>query len=826
MKHEYSLENLSCAHCASKIEEHFGKDPNYKNVVLDFSRKSLYFESDAAVDANSVGREIDKIEAGIVVVDKRLLKEQQRAARAAARQAERQRQQHGAGGGHDHLHGHDCAHDHSHGHSGHDHSHGHDCAHDHSHGHDCAHDHSHGHGGHDHSHGHDGAHDHSHEHAGHDHNHSHEHGGHGHNHAHQHYAHQHGDDVHGHDGHNHGGSGFGQTVGAYLAANSKMLWRIVIALVLFFGALALGHDSIYTRPMLLLAYVVIAYDILYYSLKNIIRGNLFDENFLMSVATIGAFAIGQFDEGVAVMIFYQIGEFLQEMAVDKSRRSIAEKMDLRVETVKLVTPDGPRDYLPEDIAIGDIIIVPPNEKLALDGVVKSGQSFMQTASITGEARPRRVVAGDVVLSGFINGETELTVEVTTAYEDSTVSKIIELVERASGNKAKVERFITRFAKYYTPAVVFLALAVAILPTLLTGAPFKLWLYRSLIFLVVSCPCALVLSIPLGFFAGLGAAARAGIVIKGGNYLEQMVNLKTIVFDKTGTLTKGNFKIAQVNLAADLTETELLALAVACEGHSSHPIGKAIVADATASAKNLTVDSFDELAGRGIKLTSGSDVYSLGSAELMADIGVSVDAAAAHFTVVHIAKNDQYLGNICLADEVKDEAAQMIAALDGVKTVLISGDAKAVAEAVGNQLGVSASYGNCLPADKLRIVEQYKVEVANGVLAFVGDGSNDAPVLAAADVGLAMGGVGTDVALEAADMMIMEDNLAAIPKVVAIAKMTMRIIYQNVILALGIKFLVMALGVFGLANMWMAVFADVGVTFLAVLNALRILWRRY
>ncbi len=805
MKHEYSLENLSCAHCATKIEAHFGKDPNYKDVVLDFARKSLYFESDAAIDAEVVAREIDKIEAGIVVVDKRLLKEQQRAARAAARRDQ----------GHRHSHGADCDHDHAH-------QHGADCDHDHAHQHgaDCDHGHAHQHGAdcdrgqtdqrvyfavRPNSERHDGAHvGHDHDHDGNDHAHG------GHNHA----------------GHVHGADGFGQTVRAYLAANGKMLWRIVIALLLFFAALALGHDNIYTRPMLALAYVVIAYDILYYSLKNIARGNLFDENFLMSVATIGAFAIGQFDEGVAVMIFYQVGEFLQDMAVDKSRRSIAEKMDLRVETVKLVTADGLSDCLPEDVEIGDVIVVPPNEKLALDGVVKSGQSFMQTASITGEARPRRVVAGDAVLSGFINGETELTVQVTAAYEDSTVSKIIELVERASGRKAKVERFITRFAKYYTPVVVFLALAVAALPPLLTGADFKLWIYRSLIFLVVSCPCALVLSIPLGFFAGLGAAARAGIVIKGGNYLEQMVNLKTIVFDKTGTLTKGNFKIAQVNAAADYESAELLALAVACESHSSHPIGKAIIADAAVAAQDLTVDSFAELAGRGIKLTSGNDIYSLGSAEMMADIGVSVSAVASHFTVVHIAKNEQYLGNICLADEVKREADQLISALDGIKTVLISGDATAVAAAVGSQLGVSAAYGNCMPADKLRYVEQYKAEAQDGLLAFVGDGSNDAPVLAAADVGIAMGGVGTDVALEAADMMVMEDDLLAIPKTIAIAKKTMRIIYQNIGLALGVKFLVMLLGVFGMANMWMAVFADVGVTFFAVLNALRILWRRY
>ncbi len=770
MRHEYILENLSCAHCASKIEARFSNDAKYKDVVLDFARKLLYFESDTAVDADFVAAEIDKIEAGIVVIDKKKLKAEQKAARKAAA-AKR-------------LPVHNTVDEHAHDHHGHEHNdahHGHN--HDHHH-HDC-HDHDH----------------------------------HGHSHA----DHQ---EIDPHAGHNHGGTGFGQSVKDYLQSNTKMLWRIVIALVLFFGGLLLGHGHIYSRVMMLIAYVVIAYDILYTSIKNIGRGNVFDENFLMSIATIGAFAIGQFDEGVAVMIFYQIGEFFQEMAVDKSRRSIAEKMDLRVEKVRLVTPNGYVESLPEDVEIGDVIIVQPNEKLALDGVVKRGESFMQTASITGEARPKRVVAGDSVLSGYINGETELTVEVTAAYEDSTVSKIIDLVEKASGKKAKVERFITRFAKYYTPMVVVLAVLVAFLPPLITGSDFKMWIYRSLIFLVVSCPCALVISIPLGFFAGLGASAKHGVVIKGGNYLEQMVNLKTIIFDKTGTLTKGNFKIAEVNTNAEYSEDDLLALAVACESHSSHPIAKAIVGDVTVSPLDLTVDSFEELAGRGIKLVSGDATYSLGSAKLMREIGVKPADAAEHFTVVHIAKDNQYLGNICLADEVKPEAKQTITALDGIKTVLISGDAKVVAEAVGQQVGVTAAYGGCMPADKLRIVEQYKSEDEDSLLAFVGDGSNDAPVLAAADVGIAMGGVGTDVALEAADMMIMEDDLASIPKVIAISKMTMAIIYQNIVLALGVKFLVMILGVFGIANMWLAVFADVGVTFLAVLNALRILWKRY
>ncbi len=777
MKYQYTLENLTCAHCASKIEAHFSKDPSYKEVVLDFSRKVLYFESDAAVDVATVSDEIAKIEAGILVIDKKQLKAQQKAERQAAIAAQRVQLD---------VVKHDCAdHDHDH-----DHSHGHDHSHrqtDHRQQADAA--------AHDHNHAHEHGHDHDHDH------------GHGHN-------------------HDHGGTGFGQTVRAYLVANKKMLGRIIVALVLFFSALLVGHDSPYARVMLLIAYIVIAYDVLYYSIKNVTRGNFFDENFLMSVATIGAFAIGQFDEGVAVMIFYQIGEFLQEMAVDKSRRSIAEKMDLRVETVRLATADGYRECLPEDVAVGDVIIVQPNEKLALDGVVKSGQSFMKTASITGESRPKQVTVGDEVLSGFINGETELMVEVTAAYEDSTVSKIIELVERASSKKAKVERFITRFAKYYTPIVVVLAVLVAILPPLIIGDPFPLWIYRSLIFLVVSCPCALVLSIPLGFFAGLGATARVGVVIKGGNYLEQLVNLKTIVFDKTGTLTKGNFKIAQITPAADYSKEQLLALAVACEQHSSHPIGKAIVDDASVAPADLTVDSFSELSGRGIKLVSNGDVYALGSAKLMQELAVSHAAVEPHFTVVHIAKNNQYLGNICLADEIKAEAKPMVEALSGIETVLISGDATAVATAVGEQVGIKAAYGGCMPADKMRVVEQYQRKAADDALMFVGDGSNDAPVLAAADVGMAMGGVGTDVALEAADMMVMEDDLLAIPKVIKIAQRTMRIIYQNISFALGVKILVMILGIFGIANMWLAVFADVGVTLLAVLNALRILWHRY
>ncbi len=746
MKYEYLLENLHCANCAAKIESRFDGDPDYNDVALDFSRKILYFESEKQFDTAFISREIDKIESGITVLDRKSAPQRQPIFPIKDNHQ----------------------HDHDHAHHGHDHDHA-----------DC-HDHNHGHAG--------------------DRGHSH--------------------------GHSHDSRGLGQNFMEYIRANTKKLLRIIASLLLFSSALILGTENQYAVFLLIIAYVVIAYDVLWYSVKHISRGQVFDENFLMSVATLGAFAIGEFPEGVAVMIFYQVGEFLQDMAVDKSRRSIAEKMDLRIELVRVVTPNGVEQRAPEDVQVGDLILVQPNEKLALDGIVQKGESFMQTASITGESRPKHVVPGAPVLSGFINGESELTVKVTSIYAESTVSKIIELVERASGRKAQIERFITRFAKYYTPIVVFLALFVAVVPPIVTGDAFQTWIYRSLIFLVVSCPCALVISIPLGFFAGLGATAKAGIVVKGGNHLESLGKVKTIIFDKTGTLTKGNFKIADIKPQGGITEEELLEIAVTCESHSSHPIAKAIVADAGVKPLDWQIDKFTELSGLGIQLHIAKDVYSVGSAELMMKNNISYQNTARHMTTVHIAKNDQYLGAISLADEIKSDSKRALKDLKSIKKVLISGDAGDVVDAVAKQLDIVEAYGNRMPADKLHIVEQHLNDKEQGLVAFVGDGSNDAPVLAAADVGIAMGGVGTDVAIEAADMMIMEDDLTAIPKAIKISKKTMRIIYQNIGFALGVKILVMVLGVFGIANMWLAVFADVGVTLLAVLNALRILWSKY
>ncbi len=762
MKYEYRLENLHCANCAAKIENRFDGDPDFKDVALDFSRKILYFETEKQVDTAYISKEIDKIESGIVVMDRKSAPQKQPIFPINE----------------SHQHDHD-----------HQHHHDHDHANCHDHNHDHADAHAHEHDGYGHSHNHADAHDHGH-------------------------------------GHSHDNDGLGRNFMEYIRANTKKLMRIIAALLLFGSALILGTEHAYAAVLLIVAYVVIAYDVLWYSVKHISRGQVFDENFLMSVATLGAFAIGEFPEGVAVMIFYQVGEFLQDMAVDKSRRSIAEKMDLRIELVRVVTPNGVEQRAPEDVRVGDLIVVQPNEKLALDGIVQKGESFMQTASITGESRPKHVAPGTAVLSGFINGERELTVKATSIYAESTVSKIIELVERASGRKAQIERFITRFAKYYTPIVVFLALFVAVIPPLLLGDNFQTWIYRSLIFLVVSCPCALVISIPLGFFAGLGATAKAGIVVKGGNHLESLGKVKTIIFDKTGTLTKGNFKIADVAPQQGVSKDDLIQIAVTCESHSSHPIAKAIVADAKVQPLDWQVDEFTELSGQGLQLRVGEDVYSVGSAELMAKNNISYQNTARHLTTVHIAKNDQYLGSISLADEIKSESKRALKDLKSIKKVLISGDAGDVVDAVAQKLDIAEAYGNRMPADKLRIVEQHLNDKSEGLVAFVGDGSNDAPVLAAADVGIAMGGVGTDVAIEAADMMIMEDDLTAIPKAIKISKKTMRIIYQNIGFALGIKILVMILGVFGIANMWLAVFADVGVTLLAVLNALRILWSKY
>ncbi len=627
----------------------------------------------------------------------------------------------------------------------------------------------------------------------------------GHDHGHDH------DHDHGHD-HDH-------------ASGKSLLIRLGLAASLFLVAmLAFGEESIYGKILFLIAYIIIGYDIFLKVPKHLVSGNIFDENLLMTIATFGAIIIGQFSEGVAVLFFYQLGEFFQHRAVDQSRRSIAEQMDLRSEKVRLLK-DGKETVVdPRTISIGDRIILRPHQLLPLDSVVIKGESFMDTASITGESKPRRVNEGSETLSGYINGDNELLLEVTELFEHSTTAKLIEMVEKASSKKARVEKFITRFARVYTPIVVLLALIIAIFPPLVLGADWQTFIYRGLIFLVVSCPCALVLSIPLGFFAGLGASAKSGVVIKGGNYLEALSTVDAFVFDKTGTLTKGDFKVVKAIPEADISLENLLSIARTVEAKSTHPIARAIYEESSGELIDLEIEKFNETPGKGVIVETKDKKYAAGSALLMESLGIELKEENDQYTRVYISENNKLLGTIYLADEPKEESKSMLAALrkEGVKFIqMVSGDREGTVKAVADELALDAYFGGAMPADKLAVVENL-IENEKRNVCFVGDGSNDAPVLARADIGIAMGGVGTDVAIEAADMIIMEDDLFAIPKAIKISKKTKRIVYQNIIFAIGIKVLVMIMSVFGLANMWLAVFADVGVTILAVLNALRIL----
>ncbi len=604
-----------------------------------------------------------------------------------------------------------------------------------------------------------------------------------------------------------------------------LLTRLAIAGVLFLIAIfAIGAENLSAKVLLLIAYVIIGYDIFLKVPKNIIKGNIFDENLLMTIATFGAIIIGEFSEGVAVLLFYQLGEYFQHRAVDQSRRSIADQMDLRLEKIALVKEGKEVVVDPKVVKVGDTIRLDPHQLLPLDAVVIRGESFMDTASITGESQARRVAEGEVALSGYINGDSELYLEVTELFEHSTTAKIIDMVEKASSKKARFEKFITRFARVYTPVVIFLAVFLAIVPPLFFGQDWETFIYRGLIFLVVSCPCALVLSIPLGFFAGLGAAAKAGVVIKGGNYLEALSDVNAFVFDKTGTLTKGDFKVVKVVTNGEVSEDELMAVARTVEQKSTHPIAHAIVESGQQELLELETNTLSEIPGKGIVIETADKKYSVGNALLMKELGLELTDENDQYTRVFVAENNELLGTIYLSDQVKENSATMLKQLraQGVNFIeMVSGDRKGVVAAIAESLKLDAFYGEAMPSDKLRVVEDLIMTEKRNVC-FVGDGSNDAPVLARANIGIAMGGVGTDVAIEASDMIIMEDDLLAIPKAIKISKKTKRIVIQNIVFAIGIKVLVMIMSVFGVANMWLAVFADVGVTILALLNSLRIL----
>ena len=605
------------------------------------------------------------------------------------------------------------------------------------------------------------------------------------------------------------------------ATGKKLILRFGVGLA-FFVAACLWQKQGQTT-LFLISYAIFGYDVILQALKNIFKGQVFDENFLMSLSTVGAMVIGEMSEAVFVMLFYQVGEAFQDYAVRRSRRSITALMDIRPDFAHVLTADGSLQKVsPEQVAIGDVIVVKAGEKIPLDGTVVEGSALLDTAALTGESLPREVEAGSTVLSGCINRDGLLHVEVTKPFGESTVMKILELVENAAGRKSKTEKFITRFARVYTPAVVGLAVLLAVVPPILGQGAFSQWIGRALIFLVVSCPCALVLSVPLSYFAGIGAASKNGILIKGGNVLDTLCHTKRIVFDKTGTLTKGQFTVTKIegeNPAA------LLEMAAAGESLSNHPVARAIAKhfETETGRQPEGVTDYAEQGGMGITCQWNGAHLALGNRRLMEKEGVSCPEAVGSGSVVYVAKDGIYQGYLVVDDTIKDGAADALAALKpyGVtETVMLTGDGKAAAEKVGNTLGIHRIYAELLPADKLHILENMPQMEEGAKTAFVGDGINDAPVLAGADVGIAMGAMGSDAAMEAADVVLMDDDLRKISVGLRIAKNTRKIVMQNIVFALGIKILVLLLSALGMATMWMAVFADVGVAVLAILNAMR------
>lgn len=607
-----------------------------------------------------------------------------------------------------------------------------------------------------------------------------------------------------------------------MSRNKKALLRILITTVLLAALVAVTHLTslpwYWEAALYLGVYLLIGYDIVWDAVGGIGRGQVFDENFLMVLATIGAFGTGEYPEAVAVMLLYQTGELFQRYAVGKSRGSISELMNLRPDTARLLMDGQEQEVLPEEVEVGQVILVKPGERVPLDGVVIRGQSALDTAALTGESMPRPCGPGDEILSGVISTSGVLEIRVEKAFYDSTVSKILDMVENASGKKARAEKFITRFAKYYTPIVVGLAVAFAVIPPLFDGQ-WVLWIQKALNFLVVSCPCALVISVPLSFFGGIGAASKKGILVKGGSYLEQLSKADVFVFDKTGTLTKGSFEVTQV--LPEHAREEILRTAAIAERGSLHPIAQSVLHAAGDPGEEGW--SLTEEAGRGVRAEKDGVLILAGNSRLMEEAGISVSVPDAVGTVVYVAKNGAYLGCIVISDALKEDSVAAVAGLKalGAKTVMLTGDNETAAAAVAKQVGVTQYAAGLLPGDKVQMVEELlDKKEKNSVLAFVGDGINDAPVLMRADVGVAMGGIGSDAAIEAADVVLMHDRLSALPVAKEIASKTMKIVRQNIVFALGIKLLVLALTPFGLVSIWLAIFADVGVAMLAILNAMR------
>ncbi|MGL4345373.1 MAG: heavy metal translocating P-type ATPase [Cellulosilyticaceae bacterium] len=779
MKYIYEFDQIDCANCAAKVEAALGKDPKFQKVSLRFMLKELEVHTEEEVEEEQLRAYIQqaarKVESDVIIKTKgktRRVATQRKRVKAVA-----SGHSHGEGcgcGGHEHEH----SHEESCGCGGHEHEH--------SHEENC------GCGGHDHDHGH--SHGESCGCEGHEHDHGHSHG-----------------ESCGCGGHEHEDS-----------HEAKKSWQMPLLGRVGLGILGVVLGSYFDQTIFfVVAYLIVGYDVLLKAGKNILRGKVFDENFLMALATVAAFVIKEYPEAVAVMVFYQVGEYLQHRAVSYSRAAIADLMNIRPDFARVVRDGIEENVAPEEVEIGEIIQVRPGEKIPLDGRVIKGSSLLDKSMLTGESMPESVEVGMEVLSGSINQTNLIEIEVTKTFETSTVSKILELIQNASSQKAEAENFITKFAKWYTPLVVIVAVAVAIIPSLVTG-DWHTWIYNSIVFLVISCPCALVVSVPLGFFGGIGAASKRGVLVKGGNYLEALNTIDTIVLDKTGTITEGVFGIRNIEVVEGVAEEDVLRYAKSVEKYSNHPIAAAIVAY-NETIMPLEVLEYEEKAGYGIMAQIQNEQVSVGNEKLMALQGILCPAYEGIGTIVYVAVDRKYMGYIELADQVKSDSKAAIAAFkkQGIKqVVMLTGDKQAVGNEVAKQVGITKVYGELLPQDKVTKVKELMDEGCK--VAFVGDGMNDAPVLAMAHVGIAMGGVGSDVAIEASDIVLMTDELSRIGSALNIAKKTKQIVTQNIVFAIGIKIIVMILGLFSIANMWLAVFADVGVSLLAILNAIRVL----
>ncbi|HKM32808.1 MAG TPA: heavy metal translocating P-type ATPase [Oscillospiraceae bacterium] len=607
---------------------------------------------------------------------------------------------------------------------------------------------------------------------------------------------------------------------------NQRLLRILIGAAVLIAAVIISPEVFLLKLSLyVIALLIVGFDVIYYAIRNIFRGNVFDENFLMSIATIGAMVIGEHAEGVAVMLFYQVGELFQSYAVEKSRKSIASLMNIRPDYANVKIGEDIVKTDPDRVKVGEIIIIKPGEKIPLDSKLTSGNSTLDTSALTGESLPREVVPGDELLSGTINLSGVITAQVTKEFGESTVSKILELVENASGKKSKSEKFITKFSRIYTPTVVIIAVLLAVVPPLIIGGGFADWVYRALAFLVVSCPCALVISVPLSFFGGIGGASRKGILVKGANYLEALAKAEYVVFDKTGTLTKGVFSVQKIH-SQGISDEELLKLAAHAESFSSHPISQSLIRAYGKEINQVVVSQVEELSGMGVQAVVEGEKVAVGNARFMESLGVQSLETDTLGTVAHIAVSGAYAGYIVIADEVKLDSRKAINLLHSTgirETAILTGDKKSVGENIASKLGIKSVYSELLPADKVsKLEELMDTKPSDGTLCYVGDGINDAPVLARADVGIAMGGLGSDAAIEAADIVIMNDEPSKLATAIKIARKTVRIAKQNIVFAISVKVIVLILSAIGFASMWAAVFADVGVTIIAILNAFRAL----